>query len=118
MRPRLRVVTTPDKITRGQMMAVQAYIFDPDTGLPIIYNRIYMEIIDKHGVPVWPLSTIAENTDRMNKLISTAQLENGMYQLRVSVSKKLSPMAYSFFEVEKQHYKSSLLTFALKKYTH
>jgi len=102
MRPRLVVQTTPDKITRGQMMAVQAYIYDPATGLPVIFNRIYMEIIDEKGVPVWPLSTIAENTDRMNKLISTAQLENGTYQLRVSTSKKLSPMAYSFFEVEKK----------------
>lgn len=102
MRPRLRVITTPEKIVQGQMLAVQAYIFDPSTGLPVIYNRIYMEIIDKKGIPVWPLSTIAENTDRLNKLISTAQLEDGMYQLRVSVSKNLSPMAYSFFEVEKK----------------
>jgi len=102
LRPKLVVQTTPDKIVKGQMMAVQAYIFDPTTGLPIIYNRIYMQIIDKKGVEVWPLSTIAENTDRMNKLISTAQLEDGMYQLRVSTSKQLSPMAYSFFEVEKK----------------
>lgn len=102
MRPKLVVQTTPDKIVRGQMMAIQAYIFDPETGLPIIYNRIYMQIIDKKGVEVWPLSTIAENTDRLNKLISTSQLEDGMYQLRVSISKKLSPMAYSFFEVEKK----------------
>lgn len=102
MRPQLRVVTTPDKIVQGQMMAVQAYIFDPATGLPVIFNRIYMQIIDKKGIEVWPLSTIAENTDRMNKLISTAQLKDGTYQLRVSTSKKLSPMAYSFFEVEKK----------------
>lgn len=102
MRPQLRVVTTPDKIVKGQMMAVQAYVFDPATGLPVIHNRIYMQIIDHKGIEVWPLSTIAENTDRLNKLISTSQLEDGTYQLRVSTSKKLSPMAYSFFEVEKQ----------------
>lgn len=100
MRHRLRVVTTPDTIVKGQMIAVQAYIFDPSNGLPVIYNRIYMQIIDHKGVEVWPLSTIAENTDRINKLISTSQLKDGTYQLRVSTSKKLSPMAYSFFEVE------------------
>ena len=32
MRPKLIVQTTPDKIIRGQMLAVQAYIFDPTTG--------------------------------------------------------------------------------------
>jgi hypothetical protein len=102
MKPRLKVITTPKKIIKGQMLAVQAYVYDADTGLPLIYKKLYMQIIDPKGIEVWPLSTIAENTSQLNKLISTNQLDKGLYQLRVSISKKLSPMSYSFFEIEKK----------------
>lgn len=102
MKPRLKVITTPNKIIKGQMMAVQAIVYDADTGLPLIYKRLYMQIIDPKGIEVWPLSTIAENTSQVNKLISTNQLETGLYQLRVSINPKLSPMSYSFFEIEKK----------------
>ncbi len=100
-RPKLQIAITPNKLQRGQMMAVQAYSYDYETEIPVIVPKFYMQIIDEKGVEVWPLSTIAENTDRIDKLISTAQLDSGQYQIRISTSKKLTPMAYSFFKIEK-----------------
>ncbi len=100
-RPELRVQVSPKKVHRGQMIAVMAFLFDHVTREPATFKKIYMQIIDEKGIEVWPMSTMAENTDRIEKLISTAQLKSGMYQLRVSPSKKLTPMGYTFFEIEK-----------------
>lgn len=100
-KPKLRIFVTPDKVQKGQMLAIQAFIFDSHTNEPLPYKKIYMQILDEKGIEVWPLSTMAENTDSMEKLISTAQLEGGRYQVRVSPSRNLSPMAYTFFEIEK-----------------
>lgn len=106
--PRVDVVTTPNRVKRGQMIAVQALISDSKTGMFMPFDKIYMQILDEKGIEIWPLSTIAEGTERINKLISTSQMKPGKYLIRISPSKKLRPMGVSYFHIE-----SSMLDMAV-----
>jgi len=83
------------------MISISTYIYDDYTGEPMPFEKIYMQIVDDKGVEVWPLTVLAVEADGFNKLISTAELEPGMYTVRISPSKKLSPMGASTFTIEK-----------------
>lgn len=100
VKSKVRISVNPNKITKGQMLNVSAEIFDSITGVPLVFDRIYMQIIDKDGKEVWPLSTIEVNSSQINKLISTSEMKKGRYTVRISPSKKLSPMAAYSFEIE------------------
>ena len=100
VKSRVRISVNPNKITRGQMLNVSAEIYDSITGKPLVFDRIYMQILDKDGVEVWPLSTIELNSSQVNKLISTSEMKAGKYTVRISPSKKLTPQASFTFEVE------------------
>jgi len=100
IKSRVRISINPNKVTRGQMLNVSAEIYDDITGKPLIFDRIYMQILDKDGKEVWPLSTIEINSSQINKLISTSEMEGGQYTVRISPSKKLTPQAAFTFEVE------------------
>jgi len=99
--PKIDVIATPKKLQQGQMLAVQAYIFDTITGMDMPFDKIYMQIVDSKGVEIWPMSTIAEGVERIDKLISTSQMKPGKYLIRISPSKKLSPMGSVEFQIER-----------------
>jgi hypothetical protein len=101
LRPKVDVITTPGEVQRGQMFAVQATIFDRDTGMVMPFDKIFMQIIDSKGVEIWPVSTVAEGTARIDKLISTSQMRPGKYTIRVSPSRKMSPMGVAPFQIKR-----------------
>ena len=100
IKSKVRMSVNPSKIKRGQMLQVSAEMYDSLTGRPVVFKRIYMQIIDSVGVEFWPLSTIKENSSQVNKLISTAEMKGGKYTIRISPSRKLSPQAAFVIEVE------------------
>jgi hypothetical protein len=100
LKPKVEVFITPGEVQRGQMFSVQATIFDRNTGMEMPFDKIYMQIIDNKGVEIWPVSTVAENTNRIDKLISTGQMRTGKYLIRVSPSKKFSPMGVAPFKIK------------------
>ena len=100
MNPKVRVAVTPQKIDKGQMIVVSAQIYDFISNRPMVFERIYLEIINSKGVAVWPLTAVETDSDHIDKLISTAEMNSGRYTIRVSPSKKLSPMGYAFFEIK------------------
>jgi hypothetical protein len=99
-KPKVDVVITPRQVQRGQMISVQAQIYDRHTGMIMPFDKIYMQIIDSKGVEIWPVSTVAEGVAVINKLISTSQMKNGKYLIRVSPSKKLTPMGAAEFQIK------------------
>ena len=100
-KPKILVAINPQKVTRGQMIAIQAQIFDQFTNSPMPFEHIYMQIVDDKGVEVWPVSTMEINSFTMNKLISTSEMDPGKYLVRVSFSKKFSPIGVAGFEIER-----------------
>ena len=101
VKPTVKVVITPNELLRGQMLSVQAYIYDRNNGAALQFKKIYMQIIDSKGVEIWPVTTVAEGTERIDKLISTSQMKPGKYTIRVSPSKKMSPHGYGFFDIKR-----------------
>jgi len=99
-KPKIIVSINPEKVARGQMMAIQVQIIDQHTGSPMPFERIYMQIVDEKGTEIWPVSTMEQNSSTMNKLISTSEMKPGKYLVRVSPSKKFSPIGFSEFEIE------------------
>ncbi len=99
-KPKVRVSVNPLKVAKGQMININAQIYDVFSGQPMSFNKIYMQIIDSKGVEVWPLSIIETNADSMVKLISTSDLSAGIYTVRISPSYKLTPHGAMQFEVE------------------
>ena len=75
-KPKIIVSINPEKVSRGQMLAIQAQIIDQFTGSPMPFERIYMQIVDEKGVEIWPVSTMEENSFTINKLISTSGRKN------------------------------------------
>lgn len=82
------------------MLAIQAQIIDQFTGSPMPFERIYMQIVDEKGTEIWPVSTMEENSFTINKLISTSEMKPGKYLVRISMSKKFSPIGFAEFEIE------------------
>lgn len=100
--PEVVVTVTPSKISKGQMISIQAYIQDRYTKVPMKFDHIYMDIIDESGVPSWPLSTVELESSSISKLISTSELDEGKtYTVRVSPSRKLSPYGSAQFHIDR-----------------
>lgn len=97
---KIDVFATPDKITQGQMFSIQAVIYDTITGAPMLFDKIYMQILDEKGTEIWPVSTVAEGAERIDKLISTSEMDPGKYLVRVSPSRKMRPMGAAQFEID------------------
>jgi len=100
LHPKVDVFVSPGKVQRGQMISIQSLLYDSVSGSSLDAERLYMQIIDSKGVEIWPVSTMAEDTPRMDKLISTSEMPAGKYVVRVSPSKKFSPMGVGAFEIE------------------
>jgi len=101
LKPQVIVTLTPQKIHRGQMLSIQAYVQDRYTGVPIAFETLYMDIINQDGVPVWPLSAIEEDSSSISKLISTSDLKEGQdYLVRISPNRKLSPQGTAMFHID------------------
>lgn len=98
--PLINVIASPTKISKGQMISISVNIVEKTTLQPMVFDVIYMEILDSKGVAVWPLSTIEENSATMSKLISTADMDKGIYTIRITPSKNRRPLGISTFEVE------------------
>src|SRR5579872_217731 len=99
--PQVKVLVAPGKVSKGQMISIQAFIYDKLTGEPMKFDKIFLEIIDDKGVPVWPVSTVENESSSISKLISTSEMEAGKtYTVRVSPSRKLSPMGSATFEID------------------
>jgi len=110
LHPEIIVTITPDKVSLGQMISIQAYIQDRYTQVPIPFETIYMEILDSDGVPVWPLSAIELNSATISKLISTAELKAGKdYLVRVSPDENLSPSGAATFHIDSDLIPAALL---------
>lgn len=110
LHPEVIVTITPNKVSKGQMISIQAYIQDRYTTVPIEYPTIYMEILDEDGVPVWPISAIELESSTISKLISTAELKAGKdYTVRVSPDKSLSPSGTAFFHIDSDVIPAALL---------
>lgn len=102
-KPKIRVTVTPNKVHKGQMLAIQAEIHDLYTHEPMPFDNIYIEIINEKGVPVWPLTLVDNDTYTISKLISTADMDTGqVYTVRVTPSKGMRPMGEAQFEISKQ----------------
>ena len=99
-KPVVQVSINPPKVVEGQMLSIQAAIYDDITKQPMKFDKFYMQIIDNDGLEVWPLSTMQKNSARMDKLISTSELKPGKYLVRISPSKNLSPMGAAEFVIE------------------
>lgn len=101
LKPQIFVTLTPNKIHRGQMLSIQAYVQDRCTGVPIQFETLFMDIIDENGIPVWPLSAIEEDSASISKLISTSDLKEGQdYLVRISPNRHLSPMGTAMFHID------------------
>jgi len=102
-KPEIIVTVTPNKVHKGQMLSIQAYIRDRYTFEPIEYPVLYMDIIDENGVPVWPLSAIEEDSSSISKLISTSDLKEGQdYLIRISPKRSLSPSGSAKFHIDQE----------------
>jgi len=99
-KPKVDVSVYPNKVVEGQMLSIQASIYDDISKKPMKFDKFYMQILDDKGLEVWPLSTIQKNSARMDKLISTSELKPGKYLVRVSPSRNLSPIGAAQFEIE------------------
>lgn len=99
--PKVDVFTAPQTVSKGQMISIHATITDRYTKQPIAFDRLYMEIIDGKGIPVWPLSTIEMNSWTISKLISTSDMKAGeTYTVRVTPSKFKRPMGDAQFKID------------------
>ena len=98
--PLINVTASPTKISRGQMISISVSVVERTTLEPMAFDKLYMEIIDSKGVPVWPLSTIEENSSTVSKLISTAEMKKGTYTVRITPSKHRRPIGAANFEIE------------------
>lgn len=99
-RPQVRVTVTPQKVHKGQMISIQADIFDRRTREPMAFDTVYLEVLNEKGVPVWPLTLVENDTATISKLISTADMDAGSdYTVRVTPSKSLRPMGEATFRI-------------------
>jgi len=98
--PVINVMIAPSKVSRGQMVSINVNVRESTTLQPMPFDKLYMEIIDSKGVPVWPLSTIEENSSTVTKLISTAEMKKGTYTVRITPSKYRRPIGAANFEIE------------------
>jgi len=98
--PLINVIASPTKISRGQMISISVNIVEKTTLQPMVFDVIYMEILDDKGVAVWPLSTIEKNSATLSKLISTAEMKKGKYTIRITPSKYRTPIGVTQFEIE------------------
>lgn len=98
--PIINVIASPTKVSRGQMISINASIVEKTTLKPMVFDTIYMEILDSKGVVVWPLSTIEKNSSTISKLISTAEMKRGKYTVRITPSKYRTPIGVARFEIE------------------
>lgn len=100
--PEVIVTITPNKVSKGQFIAIQGVIQDRYTKVPLSYDNIYLDIIDEDGVEAWPLSTVELDSASISKLISTSELKEGKtYTVRVSPSRKLSPSGSAQFHIDR-----------------
>lgn len=110
LKPEIIVTITPNKVHRGQLLSIQAYVQDRYTGVPISYDTLYMDIISEDGVPVWPLSAIEEDSASISKLISTSELKEGQdYLVRISPNRNLSPSGSAKFHIDHELLDPALL---------
>lgn len=110
LKPQVIVTITPNKVHRGQLLSIQAYVQDRYTGVPIPFETLYMDIISEDGVPVWPLSAIEEDSASISKLISTSELKEGQdYLVRISPNRNLSPSGSAKFHIEHELLDPALL---------
>jgi hypothetical protein len=108
--PKVEVFAAPKTVAKGQMIAIHATITERYSGEPMVFDNIYMEIIDEKGVPVWPLSLVEVESYTISKLISTADLEAGhTYTVRISPSKHKSPMGVTTFTINHDIIPAALL---------
>lgn len=101
LKPVIQVIVSPKTVSLGQMISIQATIYDKNTMEPMAFEKIYMEILDSRGIPVWPLSTVDENTATIAKLISTSDLQSGnTYHVRISPSPHRRPIGEAEFNID------------------
>lgn len=92
------------------MISIQASISDMYTLEPMAFEKIYVEILNEKGVPVWPLTLVENDSATISKLISTADMEPGQkYTVRVTPSTSMSPMGQAEFEISKEGISPALL---------
>ena len=100
--PEVIVTITPNKVHKGQFIAIQGIIQDRYTKVPMTFDNIYLDIIDEDGIEAWPLSTVELESASISKLISTSELKEGKtYTVRVSPSRKLSPSGSAQFHIDR-----------------
>jgi len=99
-RPRINVIASPTKVSRGQMISISVRVVDWTTGQPMPFDKLYMEILNDKGVAVWPLSVIEENSSTISKLISTAEMDIGKHTVRITPSVYRRPIGVAEFEIE------------------
>lgn len=101
--PQIEIIVSPSKISKGQMISILCNIKDKITGKPVKTDKLYLEIIDERGVPVWPFSVIDENSSGFSKLISTSNMDGDQtFTVRVSTDKSKSPMNSTQFFIDKK----------------
>lgn len=98
--PLINVIASPTKVSRGQMISISVNVVERTTLVPMQFDKLYMEILDSIGVPVWPLSVIEKDSATISKLISTAEMKKGKYTVRITPSVYRRPIGATEFEIE------------------
>lgn len=97
--PEVRVNALPYKVTRGNLLQIQAIFLDRLTGDPIRVNEIFLQIRDQAGVVVYPTSVVARHQSGMVIDIGTLEFPPGPYNIMVSNRQSLSPSDTATFTV-------------------
>ena len=85
-------VHVPRTVTHGDLMEIYARFIDAETKKPIIIPNIYLQIISTDDHEYWVTSIIKQNTSVLRIAVSTLEMKDKKYVIKVSDHKEM----YSF----------------------
>ncbi len=104
-------VHAPKKVTHGDLMEIYARFIDAETKKPITIPNIYLQIISTDDHEYWVTSIIKQNTSVLRIAVSTLEMKDKKYIVKVSDHKEMLSFGFNkvkirkkrFFESKKQH---------------
>jgi len=90
-------VRVPNKVNHGDLMAIFARFIDTDTLKLVQIPEVYLQIISTNDHEYWKSSLIRQNISKLQIAVSTLEMKDADYIIKVSDHKEM--MSFGFNKV-------------------
>jgi len=93
-------VRVPSKVAHGDMMAIFARFLNPDTLKPVQIPKVYLQIISTNDHEYWKSSLIRQNISKLQIAVSTLEMKDTDYIVKVSDHKEMLSFGFNKVHVK------------------